>query len=221
MVWNAFRRGPVASVESGSSRRIPEAHRARSDAASPKRSVLPRQCERCSDHALARDQPKPQAGKLVIRSPLIDNNGMNVADDADVRELIAIARREDFGAGDVTSALMPGGDERALFSLVAKQTGVLAGRQIAPIILSAYDKTIRIDWADGIDDGTAWSSPPATLATIHGPLQAVLSAERVLLNFLQRLCGVATSTRRYRRSGSGHPRGDPGYTKDNTRMANA
>ena len=55
---------------------------------------------------------------------------------------------------------------------------------------------LTIEWGDGLLDGTTISNPPQVMATIRGPVGALLSAERVLLNFLQRLGGVAGLTRR-------------------------
>jgi nicotinate-nucleotide pyrophosphorylase (carboxylating) len=122
---------------------------------------------------------------------------MIVGDEADVGELIALAKREDLGTGDITAALVAPQSGRATFSLLAKQPGVLSGQEVAAAILHAYDESIEIDWTDGVSDGTSWQDVPCILATITGPIETVLSAERVLLNFLQRLCGVATLTRRY------------------------
>lgn len=122
---------------------------------------------------------------------------MIVGDEADVRELIALAKREDLGSGDITAAFVPGRSDRAAFSLFAKQPGVFCGQEVTGAILETYGGSVRIDWAGGVADGTAWDTPRVELATITGPIDAVLSAERVLLNFLQHLCAVATLTRRY------------------------
>jgi nicotinate-nucleotide pyrophosphorylase len=64
---------------------------------------------------------------------------MNWAADESISQLIALARREDLGSGDVTSALMPNGDAVSEFALVAKQPCVLSGRAVASEILAAYD----------------------------------------------------------------------------------
>jgi len=68
---------------------------------------------------------------------------------------------------------------------------------ISSAILNAYDPDIEITWADSIEDGSSIKDVPIELATLRGPVGIILSAERVLLNFLQRLCGVATLTRKY------------------------
>lgn len=122
---------------------------------------------------------------------------MSVADDETVRRLIGLAKAEDFGQGDISSALLDDPDQQATFHLLAKQRGVFAGREIASAVLSAYGTSNDLEWtASGVDGGRI-NSVPTHLATIGGPLGAVLSAERVLLNFLQSLCGVATLTRAF------------------------
>ncbi|MFQ5412906.1 MAG: carboxylating nicotinate-nucleotide diphosphorylase [Phycisphaerae bacterium] len=122
---------------------------------------------------------------------------MGVAEDRSVLELIALARCEDLGAGDITTGLIDGADGPARFRLVALERGVFAGRAIAPLVLGAYDPAIDINFNASAGDGAAIASPPVELATIVGPLGSILAAERVLLNFLQRLSGVATLTRAY------------------------
>ncbi len=119
-----------------------------------------------------------------------------IAKQPDVIELIRAAIKEDLGRGDVTAALMDAPTEPAKFRLLAKQDGVFAGGEIAASILTQYDPNIDIEWsAAGRDSATF--DVDTTLANITGPLSAILSAERVLLNFLQRLCGVATATHAY------------------------
>jgi len=128
---------------------------------------------------------------------------MSLADDGTVAQLIALAKREDLGAGDLTSGLLPQAGAIADFRLLAKQRGVFAGREIAPRVLNAYDPAILIEWNAVATDGAAIESPPVELALIRGPLGAVLSAERVMLNFLQRLSGVATLTRAFVNAAAG------------------
>lgn len=108
-----------------------------------------------------------------------------------------MACREDLGGGDVTTALMADRDEPATFQLVARQVGVLCGLEVAPAVLHAFDPSLAIEWDHDCTDGAAIAAPDRTLATITGSLGGILSAERTLLNFLQRLCGVATMTRAY------------------------
>jgi len=122
---------------------------------------------------------------------------MGITNDEGVIQLIRWAKDEDLGAGDLSTGLMADPHAPASFRLIAGQPGVFAGREIAPAVLRAYDVAINIDWTDLGRDGVRIETVPSELATIRGPVGAILSAERVLLNFLQRLCGVATLTRAY------------------------
>lgn len=110
--------------------------------------------------------------------------------------LAELARKEDLGPGDITASLMadPGEGD---FHLVARQPCVIAGCAIAETVLDAYGGGLRITWCDGVTDGMRIDHPPRNLAILDGPVTTMLSAERVLLNFLQRLSGVATLTRAY------------------------
>jgi nicotinate-nucleotide pyrophosphorylase (carboxylating) len=113
-----------------------------------------------------------------------------------VRTLAQLAREEDLGSGDLTSQLLQDLPPTT-FKLVARQPGILAGRLIADQILAAYDDSLTLNWSDPAIDGADIGHDLKNLATLTGPPALVLSAERVLLNFLQRLCGVATLTHRF------------------------
>jgi len=122
---------------------------------------------------------------------------MSVADDEGVRRLIESAKSEDYGQGDISTSLLDDPQQRATFHLIAKQRGVFAGREIAAAVLLAYGASLDIEWTASGVDGRRLDSVPTHLATVCGPLGTVLSAERVLLNFLQRISGVATLTRAF------------------------
>ena len=111
--------------------------------------------------------------------------------------LAELAREEDLGPGDVTSDLLTPGDEPSEFRLIARQACVLAGRSIAGDVLRVYGDDLDLRWADAAGDGARFDRPPVELARVHGSCRSILQAERVLLNFLQRLCGIATLTRAY------------------------
>jgi len=122
---------------------------------------------------------------------------MSVRDEQAWSELISLAKREDLGAADITTELLPSRDGPACFALLAKAPGVFCGCEVVEPIVYAYDSSIRLKWASDVEDGVEIEAVPETLAHLEGPLGSILSAERVLLNFLQRLCGVATLTRAY------------------------
>ncbi len=111
-----------------------------------------------------------------------------------MRDLIQRALAEDLGGGDLTSrAVVPEGTQaRAL--VVAKASGVLAGIDIAAETFIAVDPTLQAEprAADG-----ARLEPGDELLALAGDARAILAGERVALNFLGRLSGIATLTARY------------------------
>jgi len=111
----------------------------------------------------------------------------------DLQCLLRMAKDEDLGPGDVTSAMLPSGLV-ATGRFVAREPMVVCGVAFLAAIAEAYDPEIRteIQVAEGlnVEGGQA-------LAQWSGPARGVLSAERVALNFLQRLSGTATVTQRY------------------------
>lgn len=118
--------------------------------------------------------------------------------DENLSQLIAMARREDLGErGDITTQLMADLKADATFALVVKKPGVFAGREIVPFVLHAYDAAIECSWSPSGNDGERIEKVPMELARIRGPVGSILAAERVLLNFLQRLSGIATTTRSF------------------------
>ncbi len=125
---------------------------------------------------------------------------MDQAAENDIRRwakrLAELAKEEDLGSGDVTSQLCKMHGDGA-FDLVAREEGVLAGCLIANDILQVYDQGLELHWSTGIADGSKIGSTGAILGRVSGNRSTLLAAERVLLNFLGRLCGVATYTRRF------------------------
>lgn len=111
-----------------------------------------------------------------------------------VMPLIDMAVEEDLGSGDVTSELLFKDDVQAEAHFVSREEIIVCGIGIAEIILKRYDERLSIDVH--VEDAKA-AHIGQRLATVRGPLVPMLSAERVVLNFLQRLCGIATTTRKY------------------------
>ena len=110
------------------------------------------------------------------------------------RELVARALAEDVGAGDVTSGLTIEPDQRARGILVAKSEMVLAGLDVAAETFRQCDPAVTFIAQQR--DGQR-CQPGMRLAEVDGSARALLAAERTALNFLQRLSGIATETRRY------------------------
>jgi len=116
---------------------------------------------------------------------------------AKAQPLIKMAIEEDLGQGDMTSRLLFKEDTVAKGTIVSREEIVVCGMDIAEEILRYYDEKLKIKVR--IRDGEA-AHVGNKLAIIEGPLRSMLSAERVMLNFLQRLSGISTTTRQYVRA---------------------
>ena len=109
--------------------------------------------------------------------------------------LLALALDEDLGTnGDLTSRALIPPDRIGAAVLVARTLGVIAGLPAAQRTFARIDSSLSFE--QQIDDGSAVQHG-TRLATIRGRMAAILIAERTALNFLQRLSGVATQTRRH------------------------
>ncbi|HEX6908988.1 MAG TPA: carboxylating nicotinate-nucleotide diphosphorylase, partial [Longimicrobium sp.] len=114
--------------------------------------------------------------------------------------LIDAALAEDVGPGDFTTLWTVPADRRAEARIVAKASGVVAGSAVAAEVFRRVDPTLQV--TVDAPDGTAVE--PGDLAmTVFGSARSILTAERTALNFMQRLSGVATVTRRYVRAVEG------------------
>lgn len=110
-----------------------------------------------------------------------------------LRRLAYQAREEDLGGGDVTGRLIPP-EIQATGKFVAREPLVVCGGTFLDAIAKAYDDTLQmILWKEEGD----FIQAGEVIAEWFGPAWQIVAAERVALNFLQRLCGVATITRRY------------------------
>lgn len=116
---------------------------------------------------------------------------------AQVRPLIQMAIEEDLGRGDMTSELLFREHTIDKATIISREEIVVCGMSIAREIIKYYDKNLELSVR--IDDGES-AHVGSRLGTIEGPLRPMLSAERVMLNFLQRLSGIATTTRKYVRA---------------------
>ena len=115
-----------------------------------------------------------------------------------LQAILDAARDEDLGPDglDVTSAAFVPEDATTTTRVVARQAGVLAGLAAAPRALHTYSPLLTLD--DAVPDGSP-VTPGQAVATIAGPSRAVLAVERVLLNLLTHLSGIATLTAEYNR----------------------
>lgn len=108
-------------------------------------------------------------------------------------EVVAIALREDLGSGDVTSESVLSASATARGGIVSRVPGVVAG---LPVVREVFRQiSERIVFQPRIEEGSCVQAG-ARLAEVSGPAVAILAGERVALNFLQRLSGIATLARR-------------------------
>ncbi len=111
-----------------------------------------------------------------------------------VERLIEAALTEDIGAGDLTSLYFVPAERRSTAFIVAREAGVLSGGEVALEVFRkvdpAIEATLLVNDGDRISEG-------AYVMKIEGPSRSVLTAERTALNFMQRMSGVASATRRY------------------------
>ncbi len=121
---------------------------------------------------------------------------------AELADLIARAKREDFGAlgADATGELLIEADRQGQAVLSARKTGVLAGGALLPAIAAAFDPALCLETL--LPEGAPLTQG-AVIATVSGPLRAMLAFERTALNILGHLCGIASLTQLYVRETSG------------------
>ena len=118
---------------------------------------------------------------------------MAVATDT-VERIVLAALAEDIGAGDVTTDATVPVDAVGVADLLVKEAGVVCGLRVAETTFRALDPDIRFEALTSDGDVV---DPPAVVARISGSERAILTGERVALNFVGRLSGIATLTRRY------------------------
>lgn len=111
-----------------------------------------------------------------------------------VRESIARALKEDIGSGDATSCALVDDRVLASASLLTREHCVVAGGEVAAMIFQELDDAIGVEFC--IRDGAVAEAGDVILR-LHGRARRLLTAERTALNFMQRMCGIATQTRRF------------------------
>jgi len=118
-----------------------------------------------------------------------------------IREIIHLARREDLANDDVTSRLMVDENQIGVGTLMQKEVGIACALPIVEMICRTYDERLRVELIPGfhmeIIEGRFSDARVTPLLRLRGPMRSLLAAERVILNFLQHLSGVATHTHRF------------------------
>jgi len=126
---------------------------------------------------------------MPLKAHLPDLPGLMIEDQ------VRAALIEDLGrAGDITTSATIGPDKQATAEMNSREIGVIAGLPLAEAAFRLIDPAIRFDRL--VQDG-ARVEPGAAIARISGPARGLLSAERVALNFLMHLSGIATHTARF------------------------
>jgi nicotinate-nucleotide pyrophosphorylase (carboxylating) len=113
---------------------------------------------------------------------------------ADANDVISIALREDIGTGDITTDLFVPRGFKASARVVSRERAVIAGVETAAEVFRRVDATLHVKIVQ--PDGSAVDGGE-TVVEIRGEARSILTAERVALNFLQRLSGIATLTRQF------------------------
>ncbi|MGL4907761.1 MAG: carboxylating nicotinate-nucleotide diphosphorylase [Bacteroidales bacterium] len=119
---------------------------------------------------------------------------MNTNQQVLIDSIIDLAIREDIGDGDHTSLACIADSEKGKMQLLVKQDGVLAGVAIAQRIFEKIDAQLTVDVR--INDGATVKSGDLSFF-VEGKILSLLQAERLVLNFMQRMSGVATQTATY------------------------
>ncbi|MCX7678969.1 MAG: carboxylating nicotinate-nucleotide diphosphorylase [Spirochaetes bacterium] len=112
---------------------------------------------------------------------------------ADVIEIVRLALKEDIGDGDITTSAIFVGTEPATAKIVAKMNGIFCSGGLPSHIYGEIDSLVKVRQL--IDDGSPIESGDVA-CEITGPAASILIGERTVLNFLQRMCGIATATAR-------------------------
>ena len=112
----------------------------------------------------------------------------------EIPDPIAIALREDVGAGDITTEFFVPNGLHALGRIIARERAIVAGGQTAAEVFRRVNPKLNVEVLQ--PDGTALLGGE-TILEVRGPAGSILTAERVALNFLQRLSGIATLTKEF------------------------
>ncbi len=121
----------------------------------------------------------------------------------DIERVVAAALAEDVGSGDATTLALVPEDTRCSAELLLEEPGVVCGVPAATAVFRALDPTVQVE--EKLEEGAAVSDVPVVVAELEGPARAILTGERVALNLLGRLCGIASLTRRFAELTEGTP----------------
>jgi nicotinate-nucleotide pyrophosphorylase (carboxylating) len=112
----------------------------------------------------------------------------------ELKRMIKLALREDIGKGDITTLRIVSPETKGRAIIISKAKGIIAGGKVGEAVFKELDPKIK--FTQIISDGTKFNSNEK-LFEIEGKLNAILTGERVALNFLQHLSGIATLTNKF------------------------
>lgn len=121
----------------------------------------------------------------------MENNYLN---DSRIGRLIEQALFEDVGFGDITSESLIPEEQLGKAEFIAKESGIISGLDIVKLVFSCVDGQVTFE--PSVVDG-ALVEKGVSLGQLDGPVRSLLTGERVALNFLQRMSGIATLTHKY------------------------
>lgn len=140
------------------------------------------------------DENKPRHKAVFISDLVSVKMTLNYPLPPTVLAAIQRALEEDIGPGDVTTESIVPAEARMRGHIVARQDGIVAGLDVAQAVYQLVDA--RIEFEAKVQEGASVRRGQ-TLAIVSGPARALLTAERTALNFLGRMSGIATLTRRF------------------------
>ena len=109
-------------------------------------------------------------------------------------QLIQLALRDDVGGGDITSEFFVAENDQASARIIAKERAIVAGSEVGAEVFRQLDPELQVEITQ--PDGTPVTGGTVVLE-VRGSARSILTAERVALNFLQRLSGIATLTHQF------------------------
>ena len=112
----------------------------------------------------------------------------------EIERVVSLALAEDAPWGDITSEVLIPQEATATAALVAREAGVLSGIDAFEVAMTSFDRGVTV--TRFADDGEAFAAGD-TIAEVAGHARSLLRAERVALNLVQRMSGIATQTRRF------------------------
>ena len=113
---------------------------------------------------------------------------------SEIDKRIDLALEEDINTGDITTQAIFGDQQQVEGEFIAKEDGVIAGLELGTHIFERLSKQVKFD--PSVPDGSKVIKG-TIVAAVTGPADVVLTAERTILNFMQRMSGIATQTRRF------------------------